>query len=31
MIPGVVLALLVLAINLVGDGIRDLAAPEDRN
>ncbi|MEJ2802648.1 ABC transporter permease [Comamonadaceae bacterium PP-2] len=31
MIPGVVLALLVLAINLVGDGIRDLAAPEGRN
>ena len=30
-IPGVVLALLVLAINLVGDGIRDLTAPDGRN
>ena len=30
-IPGVVLALLVLAINLVGDGIRDLNAPDGRN
>jgi peptide/nickel transport system permease protein len=26
-----VLALLVLAINLVGDGIRDLTAPDGRN
>ena len=30
-IPGLVLALLVLAINLVGDGIRDLTAPDGRN
>lgn len=30
-IPGVALMLLVLAINLVGDGIRDLAAPSGRN
>ena len=30
-IPGVVLAVLVLAINLVGDGIRDLTAPDGRN
>ncbi|KTT33967.1 peptide ABC transporter permease [Pseudomonas oryzihabitans] len=30
-IPGVALILLVLAINLVGDGIRDLAAPDGRN
>ncbi|MDB5878402.1 MAG: peptide transporter permease [Variovorax sp.] len=30
-IPGIVLALLVLAINLVGDGIRDLTAPDGRN
>jgi peptide/nickel transport system permease protein len=27
-IPGVVLSLLVLAINLMGDGIRDITAPE---
>lgn len=31
LVPGVVLALLVLAINLVGDGIRDLTAPDGRN
>lgn len=31
LIPGVVLALLVLAINLVGDGIRDITAPDGRN
>lgn len=31
LIPGVVLALLVLAINLVGDGIRDLTTPDGRN
>ncbi|WCM89038.1 ABC transporter permease [Acidovorax sp. NCPPB 3576] len=31
LIPGVVLAVLVLAINLVGDGIRDLTAPDGRN
>jgi peptide/nickel transport system permease protein len=30
-IPGVVLALLVLGINLVGDGIRDVGAPDGRN
>ena len=31
MIPGVALAVLVLAINLVGDGIRDITAPDGRN
>ncbi|MEP6147709.1 MAG: ABC transporter permease, partial [Nisaea sp.] len=30
-IPGIALFLLVLAINLVGDGIRDVTAPEHRN
>lgn len=30
-IPGVVLALLVLGINLVGDGLRDVSAPDGRN
>lgn len=30
-IPGVVLAVLVLGINLVGDGIRDVAAPDGRS
>ena len=30
-VPGVALALLVLAINLVGDGLRDLTAPDGRN
>lgn len=30
-IPGVTLLVLVLAINLVGDGIRDATAPENRN
>jgi len=30
-IPGVALAVLVLAINLVGDGLRDLNAPDGRN
>jgi len=29
-IPGVMLALLVLAINLAGDGLRDIFAPEGR-
>jgi peptide/nickel transport system permease protein len=29
-IPGTVLALLVLAINMVGDGVRDVAAPSGR-
>ncbi|WP_341990715.1 ABC transporter permease [Azorhizobium sp. AG788] len=30
-IPAVALVLLVLAINLVGDGLRDVTAPENRN
>jgi len=30
-IPGLVLALLVLGINLVGDGLRDVTAPDGRN
>lgn len=30
-IPGITLMLLVLAINLVGDGLRDMNAPEGRN
>ena len=30
-IPGIALFLLVLAINLVGDGLRDVTAPENRN
>ncbi|MDN7181821.1 ABC transporter permease [Caballeronia sp. SEWSISQ10-4 2] len=30
-IPGTALAVLVLAINLVGDGLRDLNAPDGRN
>jgi peptide/nickel transport system permease protein len=30
-IPGIALFLLVLAINLVGDGIRDVTAPEHRS
>lgn len=30
-IPGLALAILVLAINLVGDGIRDVNAPDGRN
>jgi peptide/nickel transport system permease protein len=29
-VPGVVLSLLVLAINLMGDGVRDITAPEGR-
>ena len=29
-IPGVALFALVLAINLLGDGLRDLTAPEHR-
>ncbi len=29
-IPGTVLSLMVLAINLMGDGIRDITAPEGR-
>lgn len=31
MIPGIALFLLVLAINLIGDGIRDVTAPGGRN
>jgi peptide/nickel transport system permease protein len=30
-IPGIALFLLVLAINLLGDGLRDVTAPENRN
>lgn len=30
-IPGTALFLLILAINLLGDGIRDVSAPENRN
>ena len=30
-IPGAALFLLVLAINLLGDGVRDVTAPENRN
>ena len=30
-IPGVALFLLILSINMVGDGLRDLSAPENRN
>jgi peptide/nickel transport system permease protein len=30
-IPGVALFALVLAINLLGDGLRDVTAPENRN
>ena len=30
-IPGLALSVLVLAVNMVGDGIRDIAAPENRN
>lgn len=30
-IPGVALFVMVLAINLLGDGIRDVTAPENRN
>ncbi|BBI43253.1 dipeptide transport system permease protein DppC [Pseudomonas syringae pv. actinidiae] len=30
-IPGISLMLLVLAINLVGDGIRDITTPSGRN
>ena len=29
-IPGVALLVLVLGINLLGDGLRDLLAPESR-
>jgi peptide/nickel transport system permease protein len=30
-IPGLALFMLVLSINLVGDGLRDVTAPENRN
>ncbi|MCL4170425.1 UNVERIFIED_CONTAM: hypothetical protein GTU68_058235 [Idotea baltica] len=30
-IPGTALFALILAINLMGDGIRDVTAPENRN
>jgi peptide/nickel transport system permease protein len=30
-IPGIALSVLVLSVNMIGDGIRDLAAPENRN
>jgi peptide/nickel transport system permease protein len=30
-IPGLALFMLVLAINLVGDGLRDVTAPENRS
>jgi len=29
-IPGVALSILVLAVNMMGDGLRDIAAPENR-
>jgi peptide/nickel transport system permease protein len=31
LIPGIVLFVLILAINLMGDGLRDVTAPEDRS
>jgi peptide/nickel transport system permease protein len=30
-IPGIALSVLVLSVNMLGDGIRDLAAPENRS
>jgi peptide/nickel transport system permease protein len=30
-IPGIALFLLVLSINMLGDGLRDVTAPENRN
>jgi peptide/nickel transport system permease protein len=30
-IPGIALFVLVLSINLLGDGLRDVTAPENRN
>jgi peptide/nickel transport system permease protein len=30
-IPGIVLSMLVLSINLMGDGVRDITAPEGRS
>jgi len=30
-IPGAAIFILVIAINMLGDGIRDVTAPEGRN
>lgn len=30
-VPGIAIFVLVIAINMVGDGIRDITAPEGRN
>jgi peptide/nickel transport system permease protein len=30
-LPGLLIVALVLAINLLGDGLRDITAPEGRN
>ncbi len=30
-IPGLALSILVLAVNMLGDGLRDITAPERRN
>ena len=30
-IPGVALSILVLAVNMMGDGVRDISAPENRS
>jgi peptide/nickel transport system permease protein len=30
-IPGIALSILVLSVNMIGDGIRDIAAPENRS
>jgi peptide/nickel transport system permease protein len=30
-IPGLAIFLLVIAINMMGDGVRDVTAPEGRN
>jgi peptide/nickel transport system permease protein len=30
-IPGIALSILVLAVNMLGDGIRDVSAPENRS
>jgi peptide/nickel transport system permease protein len=30
-LPGICLFLLVLSINLLGDGVRDVTAPENRS
>jgi peptide/nickel transport system permease protein len=30
-LPGLAIFLLVIAINMMGDGIRDITAPEGRN